>query len=977
MPDTSPQTNDNVPADVNAIFQGMTNAVMARQQQQRDQRDALPPNLNPSYQPPLPTALAPQQASNIPTATPPQQSPAPWATPPNYTVGSVRPGDPGYVAPQQQQPTIQQPQPIQQPPAQPRQDPGHGSERAPFNSMPRLWDGDRRGPSGRTKQEFLTGRMMHESQGDPTALNYVARRNPSMYDAGYTASGLLQDVNTTWNNGVQWAMADPDRYPMSADPRQFKTAREAPWDVQWQVNSAIYDHAGESPWRDQGGQGGFRGSPNLRNVVDSYQQPTQQFAPAQPRDFGQWGREAPGFGSSRPGEMPRQSDFGRIMTGMAPLLLGIASLALRLPLSTAVTAYGAMARAQQNGQNLEYERNRTKFQDQLKEATAQQTLESREASDAFEQYGNNNPEGLQQELARVALKYNDPTMFRLAESGDLNRIYQLQQRRDQLNQGLTKTSKALEDQQDRQAQDAAVTAMDHKWHDQFVQDNGREPTADETAIAHNEHIGEAGRAGTKDPKTGGTGSSVEAPLYDVVDKDGKPTGKQVRLGKNGGYVDAATNQPFTPEPGETVQEAPRRKEGGAGSGEKMEGPVYDVVDKDGKPTGKQVRAGVNGGLFDAATREPVTLGPGERVQQTPRQGTSGAGSGEGMALYDVVGADGNPTGKQVRLGKSGGMFDAKTSQPATLEEGETVRPVSRQAQPRAAPTLPDSWKGAPYQPPPNVDAGLWQQAINWAEQGRPPVGLGGRASSMYQQVEPLVPAAMKALGIQSLSEQSLKYSARQHALNAVETGFGSGVNGRNLISLNTVAEHINLFRQYADALKNGDVQKINQLKNRLATEAGSPEVIDFALAGRITGDEVVRLLTTTGGTLADREDIASRLASYDSPDQFEGAANTLTNYVRGRYGPLRQAYARGDPEREKYFDNNMVTPEARQLFQAPQRPIPGSDQPDQPAPQPKPSATPPAWADPQGKPAYLNGRTIWHKPDGKWYFDDQSLVPGQ
>ena len=40
---------------------------------------------------------------------------------------------------------------------------------------------------------------------------------------------------------------------------------------------------------------------------------------------------------------------------------------------------------------------------------------------------------------------------------------------------------------------------------------------------------------------------------------------------------------------------------------------------------------------------------------------------------------------------------------------------------------------------------------------------------------------------------------------------------------------------------------------------------------------------------------------------------------------MRQQYGRGDPERERYFDNNMVTPEARQLFQGPQAPIPGQE----------------------------------------------------
>lgn len=45
--------------------------------------------------------------------------------------------------------------------------------------------------------------------------------------------------------------------------------------------------------------------------------------------------------------------------------------------------------------------------------------------------------------------------------------------------------------------------------------------------------------------------------------------------------------------------------------------------------------------------------------------------------------------------------------------------------------------------------------------------------------------------------------------------------------------------------------------------------------------------------------------------------------------------------------------------------------------QAKPSGSPPSWADPgQDKPAYYLDKPIWHK-GGKWYFDNQSLVPGQ
>jgi hypothetical protein len=94
----------------------------------------------------------------------------------------------------------------------------------------------------------LTGDKAHdlpliaqrESGGDPTALNYVAKADPSAYDRGATASGKYQIVNSTWREGMQLAGLDPAKYA---------TARDAPESVQDQVASALYDKHGNTPWQ--------------------------------------------------------------------------------------------------------------------------------------------------------------------------------------------------------------------------------------------------------------------------------------------------------------------------------------------------------------------------------------------------------------------------------------------------------------------------------------------------------------------------------------------------------------------------------------------------------------------------------------------------------------------------------------------------------------------------------------------------------
>jgi len=104
-------------------------------------------------------------------------------------------------------------------------------------------------PAGLPKGEFLQRAAQRESGGDPTALNYVARADPTAYARGATASGKYQFVNSTWRQGLQWAGLDPNQYP---------TAMSAPEGIQDQVASVVYDHLGEQPWQ-KGSQDWVRG----------------------------------------------------------------------------------------------------------------------------------------------------------------------------------------------------------------------------------------------------------------------------------------------------------------------------------------------------------------------------------------------------------------------------------------------------------------------------------------------------------------------------------------------------------------------------------------------------------------------------------------------------------------------------------------------------------------------------------------------
>jgi hypothetical protein len=165
----------------------------------------------------------------------------------------------------------------------------------------------------------------------------------------------------------------------------------------------------------------------------------------------------------------------------------------------------------------------------------------------------------------------------------------------------------------------------------------------------------------------------------------------------------------------------------------------------------------------------------------------------------------------------------------------------------------------------------------------------------------------------------LRESSKIIAQQTTDRNFAGGTGATQMRSLNTVADHLKLMQEYSKALRDGsmpftDIPRLNQIIQFLAKERGMPEVTNFNVARDIMADEVVRLLTSTGGTEADRAGMQSRLAAAMSEYQQTGALTAFEKFTAGRFKGLEQGYARNDPDRIKDFRDNMMTPEARAIF---------------------------------------------------------------
>lgn len=597
----------------------------------------LPPQLSPGYQPPQPPQIQPP--ATTPASTPP-----------------VPGGDQPLAQPRTETTAPLTQTPLQQALARPPATPSfqQGSQPGPwpqaFPASPVFTSPDQYPPlPGETPDEtqHLNAFAWREAPKG-NVMNDIAAKDPSQYGQGHTDQGYWQIVNTTWQEGAQMA---------GVDTRQYPTAMTAPYRVQRQVALALYRARGDKPWASSAGAG-ERG--------DRFQLATQrQMVPSEKRDFQDWGHPPPVSGEM-PDAKPPESEWSRILNKVSPLLLAIGSIALRLPLSSTIMAYSAMSRAQYNGQQDEYKRKRTEMQDKLNESNAQQTLESKDASDAFVTYGQNNPQGLQQALMRIALTYNDPQLYSLAAKGDLNRAHELQAERDLHNQDLIKVSDAVRKQQEQAAIDADVEARDRKW----LQENPN-ASKDDFATAHNIHVGEANRAGSKDPKA----------------SEEKPTQEKTQLELEGAKARTrewaqTQNPPVDPNSdaykahlAEEVQKATEAKPA-TDAAEKPKTANFQWTDPDGNTQSGYATLTPGKGLSNPTDGSPIPIKPGSMPREIS---TSQAGEGERTdKLYDVVEKqpDGSEqivtSGLELRLTPKG-YVHAEDNKPLELGPNQRVR----------------------------------------------------------------------------------------------------------------------------------------------------------------------------------------------------------------------------------------------------------------------------------------------------------------
>lgn len=139
-------------------------------------------------------------------------------------------------------------------------------------------------------------------------------------------------------------------------------------------------------------------------------------------------------------------------------------------------------------------------------------------------------------------------------------------------------------------------------------------------------------------------------------------------------------------------------------------------------------------------------------------------------------------------------------------------------------------------------------------------------------------------------EETAQAMADYGSIQRAVVAFGTGKQGDTVRSFETVSNHLDTLEQAAKALNNGDWTLFNKYANAIASATGQPAPTNFATAMQIVGGEVIKAVQGTPGGVTDREEARGAFDNVRSPEQLQGAIDTVRKLVGGQLQSMEHQY---------------------------------------------------------------------------------------
>lgn len=158
------------------------------------------------------------------------------------------------------------------------------------------------------------------------------------------------------------------------------------------------------------------------------------------------------------------------------------------------------------------------------------------------------------------------------------------------------------------------------------------------------------------------------------------------------------------------------------------------------------------------------------------------------------------------------------------------------------------------------------------------------------------------------------YPTQMKARQAFTAG---GQYNKNLVALDTAAQHINLLKSYATAMQNGDMPSMNTISQAWQKQTGSALPTNFDAIKSTVAAEVAK--ANGEASLGALEEIQAPLNKSGSPAQLLGAIQGFQGLLAGKSNALKKEFVSDGLGTEDDFNKKFFTPEAQTMFSAQQQ----------------------------------------------------------
>lgn len=187
------------------------------------------------------------------------------------------------------------------------------------------------------------------------------------------------------------------------------------------------------------------------------------------------------------------------------------------------------------------------------------------------------------------------------------------------------------------------------------------------------------------------------------------------------------------------------------------------------------------------------------------------------------------------------------------------------------------------------DPALERGYQTWKATGAAPSGQGRNVLAQAKQANYIAQRAdQEGVPEQAAAARQQAFKAQQAVLDDFTNP--SGKAGGSLVAINTAVSHFQSLLPLIDAMQNGNMTLINKARQEFQKQTGQPAPTNYQALADMASGEASKAITANGGSVAEREDVASPFKSANGPEALKGAVQTVSTALAGKTDALRNSW---------------------------------------------------------------------------------------